>query len=239
MAPSFVQINKGDFTSARGSFSVSLSSGTTSGNFVAVAGSFDRVATSVTVSNGGDAVTDSGLGTNDNTSVGKSFIVAFLNCVVGRTTFTATYSGTNPTFGDLYVWEISGLSNAVFDKKAVAQGSAATGDSGSTGTLSSPVEAGIAFGCTSGQFNSAGAGWTIGQGSTVGTNTGDGITTTTKSIGEHRIISAATTAINGTGGLVSGNWTMWVATFMAGPTPKVFGGFSGIVRRVRMLDYSS
>src|SRR6266576_2238804 len=163
MAAAFVQINKGDFTTSHASFSVSLSSGVTAGNFVVVAGSFSNSATSVVVSDGGDTVTDSGKGTVNNAGAAhKTFVVAFFAPTAGTTTFTATYSGgTSPTFGDLFVWEISGLSSPVFDKVAEAAGTGASYDSGSTGTLSSATEAAIAYLATTGNAGAtAGSGWT-------------------------------------------------------------------------------
>lgn len=214
MAASFVQISNGGFSTSSASLAVSFSSNVTVGNFVIVAGAFDAAATSVTVTidGSGGSATDSGVGIiNDGSSGLKSFVQAFFVPTGTSKTVTATYSGTNPGFGDLYIWEVSGLSNATFDK--VAQASAGAADSGSTGVLSSATEAAVGYGCTSGGFSAPGIGWTTGQGSTVGTNAGDGVSSFTGSIGEHRVLSA-TTAINGTATGAVG--TMWCATFMSG-----------------------
>jgi hypothetical protein len=215
MAASFIQINKKDFTSSSASLAVSFSSGTTAGSIILVVGAFDLNTTSVTLSGGG-TVTDSGKGIVTTTAgTGcKSFIKAFFSPTAGTTTITATYSGTNPTFGDLYIYEIGGLTNATFDKVVQASGNSATPSSGSTGTLSSATEAAIAYGCTGANFTTAGSGWSTGQGSTVGTNGGDGLSTI-GSIGEHQVISA-TTAISGTAtGSGSISFDMWCATVMS------------------------
>lgn len=215
MAISFVQINKNDFTVSSATFALSFSSGTTAGSIIVVAGSFDNTTTGVTLSNGhSDTVTDSGKGlVNDTVSNIRTFVKAFFTPTTGTTTITATYSGTNPTFGDLFIWEIAGLTSAAFDKVAEANATGGTSSSGSTGTLSSSAEAAIAFGATGGAFSVKGASWTTGQGSTVGTNAGDGITTHTTSLGEHQVVSA-TTALTGDGTLTSSvDYTMWCATF--------------------------
>lgn len=220
MALSFVQITKGDFTSSSASFARTFSSGTSAGSIIVAAGSFANNATGVTVSdNNTDAVTDSGLGVVDIAGVGaRIFCKAFLTATTGTTTVTATFTGGTPGFGDLYIWEIAGFTAPAFDKFVSAAGSALLVDSGSTGTLSSATEAAIAFGCTAGVITTPGADWTTGQGSTVGSNAGDGITSNTSSIGEHRIL-AATTAINGTADGNGTAWGMLCATLFDGGAP--------------------
>lgn len=209
-----MQAAKIDFGSSSATITATFGAGTTAGNFVVVAGGFDSATTGVTItnnSNPGDTVTVvDALFTNATIGM-KSFVQAFYAPTAGSTAFKATYSGTNPTFGDLFIWEFSGLSSPIADKFPHATGLTATADSGSSGTLSSADEAAIGYGCTNTNFTAAGAGW-----STVA---GDGITATTSDLGEHRTVSA-TTAINatGTGG---GNCTMHLATFMAGATNTI------------------
>jgi hypothetical protein len=231
MAASFVQITKGNTLVSSSSFSQSFGSGITAGSIIAVAGLFgggDR--TSATISNDkGDTFTDSGGGFVVNTAVGPnthSFCGAFLAPTTGAITVTITPTGgsTNANLLELVLWEISGLTNAVIDKQNHTNSTGLAIDSGSTGTLSSSTEAGIAYAADSNAVaGSAGSGWTFGQGSTTTGNNGDGIFSgTTLDAGEHRVISA-TTAINGTftSTLSGDSWTAWVMTMMSGAAATV------------------
>jgi hypothetical protein len=223
MAISYVQIDKGDFLGASASTAVTFNSGTTAGSIIVVVAACDDVVTGITITNNNsDAVTDSGLGLVTFGTIFKVRCQAFLTPTTGTTTVTATFSGTNPTYGDLYIWEVAGLTSAVFDKFVSATGSGTAADSGTTGVLAAADEAAVAYGGSGGAFASPGTGWTTGQGTTVGTNTGDGINPNTGSIGEHRV-TAATTAINGTATNSNSSWGMLCATLRSGAADTLLG----------------
>lgn len=205
---------------------VSFTSGISSGSVILVAGFFDTSVTLSSVADGGDAITDSGKGLFSTTLTGSaitinSFVKAFLNPTAGRTTVTATYSG-NPVIAELAIWEVAGGTSVVFDKVAVANGTAALADSGPTGTLSSSTEFAIGYGVPDSQFTAAGTGWTL-----------DAIPASLGTLQEHQVLSS-TTSIDGTGS-VAGNWVMWAATIMSGSGPaQVYGGaFTGFPELVQ------
>src|SRR5258705_225801 len=214
MAISFPKVGVASFTTSSASVDAGWTGGgsTAAGSMIAVAGSFDSVTTGVTLTclgAAGGTVTDSGQGLiTDATGGWKSFIKTFFAPAAGVTTVRATYSGTNPTFGDIFIWEIAGISNPVFDKVATNSGTTASpADGGATGTLSASSEAAIGYGVSSTiAYTAAGTGWTS-----------DGISTGTSSLGEHQILSS-NASINGTGVFGAGSqfWRFWAATFMAG-----------------------
>jgi hypothetical protein len=219
MAATFVQAAKNGVATAA-SITGTLGASTTAGNFVVVAGMFARAATGVTVtnnSNPGDAVTIVAATFDDTGSGTKTFVQAVFAPTAGSTAFKATFSGTTPTFSSIFVWEFSGLTSPTFDKAVHAVGTAATADSGTSGTLTSADEAAIGFFCSNGTGGTAaGSGWSI--------VAGDGIEASNATFGEHRVV-AATTAINATATGASGSWVAHLATFMAGAAAKslVFG----------------
>jgi hypothetical protein len=137
----------------------------------------------------------------------KVFAFAFLAATTGAQTVTMTFSGgTNPTYSELYIWEGAGLTGPTVDKHVRAGGSGANADSGSTGTLSAAVELAVAYGTSSGSFTAGGSGWTNATISPLG------------SLGEEQV-TAATTALNGTGTAGAGdNWDMMCLTFMSAPS---------------------
>lgn len=142
---------------------------------------------------------------NSKTTAG--FVQAFLRPTAGTTTVTATYSGGSPTAGDLYIYEVSGLTNAQFDQLAFNANfsGSTTANSSFTSTLSSPAEFAIGFGITETNYTAYGSGWT-----------GDIVQTTTGSVVEHQILSS-TAAIEATATNSSGAWVMWAVTLMSGP----------------------
>jgi hypothetical protein len=218
MAASFRQIDNATFSTAQASLAVTFGVGIAAGSIIVAVGSFTNGATGVTVTdNNSDTVTDSGLGVLNDASLSKRlFCVAFLSPTTGTTAVTATYAGSNPTAGNLIIYEVTGLTSPVFDKVVHASATSASPDSGPTGTLSSNDEAAICFGiCTSG-FNAQGSGWTSGQGTLTTGNAGDSVSDLTNAASAHQII-AATTSINGTAG-VGGSmaWHMLCATVMTG-----------------------
>jgi hypothetical protein len=204
MAVSFVQITNGGFASPQSSLAVSFNSGTLARSIIVVAGLIQFNGKTVNLSDGhGDGVTDSGQGLVFDPNVGGSgsfsFVQAFFKPTAGTTTITATYGGpSSPSFGDLYLWEIAGYQNAAFDQVAQAQQTnVSSSSSGATGTLAQPVEAAMAYCAIQGSVTGVGGGWTFGQGSTVGSNAGDGIQATTADGGEHQVTST-TAPITGT-----------------------------------------
>lgn len=214
MAFSLVQASE-NFSSAS-PLSVTFSA-TSAGNVILVAGFFDTSVTLSSVSDGGDAITDSGKGLVSTVLPGSgitinSFIKAFFSPNTGRTTVTATYSG-NPVIAELAAWVVAGGTNVQFDKVAQANGTAATADSGATGTLSSATEFAIGYGVPDDHFTAAGTGWTLDQ-----------IPASLGTLQEHQIISS-TASIDGTGASAGGAWSMWAATIMsAGVVPPSESG---------------
>lgn len=204
MAISFLQRNKGDFGASSSTLAVAFASGVTAGSIIVAAGSFGDTATTVSIADGKGDTQSVVLATFDDATIGaRGWCRAFYAPTATAITITATYSGgTNPTFGDMVIWEIAGLTNATSDKAVHAPGTAATADSGTTGTLSASAEAAIGFGFTTAAMTAAGASWSNAQ-----------ITTTTGSLGEERVL-AATTAINGTAAS-GGTWNMMCCTFMS------------------------
>ena len=213
MTATFVQAAKLSSIGTPASLTATFGAGTTAGNFVVVASSMSRAATSITItnnSNPGDTVTSVTALFDDVGSGAKSTIQVFLAPTAGSTAFLATFAGS-PTVGEIYIWEFSGLASPLVDKAVHASGTAATADSGSSGTLSSSDQAAIGYGVTTGGFSSAGAGWSV--------VAGDGISPQTSDIGEHRVV-ASNTAINATSAS-SGTWIMHLATFMSGITNTI------------------
>lgn len=206
MAISVLQQNKGDFTSSSSSFSLAFSSGISAGSVIVVFGSFPNSVTGVTLSDGhGDTPTDSGNGLYNGTSIGSwSFLQAFLAPTTGAKTITATYSGGTPGYGDLFIYEVAGLTSPKFDKvPAVNSGDVATATSNATGTLSAANEIAFGLGITSLNFTSGEAGWT----QQIAPDTGD--------LGQYIVVSS-TASLTSTGSDNNGNWDMWIATLMSG-----------------------
>src|SRR5258706_4465920 len=214
MAITFPHVGLASFTTSSASVVAGWTGGgsTAAGSMIAVAGSFDSVATGVTLTCQGAAggtVTDSGQGLIlDATGGWRSFVKAFFAPAAGVTTVTAAYTvvTTNPTFGDIFIWEIAGITSPVFDKVATAPGTTVSpADSGATGTLSASAEGAIGFGVSSTiAYTAAGAGWTS-----------DGIATGTSSLGEHQILSS-NASIHGTGVFGAGSqfWRFLASPFM-------------------------
>jgi hypothetical protein len=215
MAASFIQAAKSGWNSAVASRTATFSSGVTAGSFIVVGVQANQALTGITISDGsGDTVTIlDALFTNANTT-SKSLLAAFFAPTAGVTAVTATFSGTQPTFGDIFIWEFGGLTNPIVDIIKRATGSSSTPDSGSSGTLNSADEAAIGYLISANAVTAAGAGW-----STVA---GDGIVTPTNSLGEHRTV-AATTAINGNGTSSAGQWLAYLATFKASTAGELLG----------------
>jgi hypothetical protein len=156
---------------------------------------------SLTISDSsGDTYTDSGLGLVAlGWFTGAYRVGMFLTPTVGVTNFTMTIPVANE-FIEIFAWKVSGFTGTpTKDKVVSASGNGATADSGSSGTLTDAAEAAIGYVLAENGSNSAGSGWTIG-----GTNINDGISNL-GDLGEHRITSA-TTAINATAAINSGNW---------------------------------
>jgi hypothetical protein len=128
----------------------------------------------------------------------------FLAPATGVTFAKANYS-VNPSFGDMFVWEIAGLVSPTIDKHVSATGTSNAPASGTTGTLSAANEAAIAFAVHTNSITVAGSGWT-------------NLTTTPNTVagGEERVVSA-NTALNGNFTASASNpWVALCATFMAG-----------------------
>lgn len=207
----FIQSTKNDSVSAVATLATSFAVPIKPGSFIVVAGMFDRAATSVTVTNDkGDTVTDSGSGLVDNATVGvRSFCKAFFNATAGAQTVTVTPNASVAVI-DMFIWEFNGLPNPAFDKVQTASDATTTPTTPSTGTLSQANEAAVGYAVSTSSMNAAGSGWTS-----------DGFTASTVSLGEHRI-TAATTAIAGTGGQAgAATCQIWVATFKSAANPTV------------------
>lgn len=184
-------------------------SGIAAGSIIAVAGYFDPAATTVTVTNDqGDAITDSGLGLIVVSGIAgvRTYVKAFLSPTTGAKTVTATFNATIG-FADIGIWEIAGLTGAVFDKVVQATGATTSTSSGSTGTLSASSEAAIGWGASNNTFTVQGSGWALDA------IDGNG------AIHEHQVLSSnASIAATAT---QSGNdaYILWCATFMSGAAP--------------------
>lgn len=212
MAISFLQFADNINNAGAASISVSFPSPISAGSIIVVDVVCDPTPTSITVSDDkSDASTDSGLGIfNDTPTFTKSCVVAFLTATAGAKTITATFSPSSTNYQGIQIWEIAGLTGAEFDKVVVAAGTAATADSGPTGTLSAANEAAIGCGIPVSVFSAAGSGWT------QDIIDGNGV------LGEHQVVSS-NASIDATGTQAGGAWVMWCATFMSGGAPPPSG----------------
>lgn len=164
------------------------------------------------VDSASDAVTDSGLGFIADPGSGfLTWCKGFLTASTGVTSVTVHW-GSGPNYGDMYVWAITGLSSATFDKAVQGTGSTSPAVSPSTGTLSSANEAAVGYANTSGTFGGTpGSGWTD-----------DGVTSSTGSAGEHQVTSS-TTAINFNYSLPVGTYEAICVTLMSAAVAVVEG----------------
>lgn len=218
MAISFPQVKSGDFTATSTSLAVSLTSGIAAGSIIVVAGSIDGLATdSISFSDGhSDTVTTIIAPTvpSGETAL-KAFAVAFLAPTTGAQTVTATFSGgSNPGFGDMYVWEVAGLTSPTVDKSPILGGNSATA-SVSSGTLAAAAEAAIAY-SSSGNSSTliAGNGWTD-----------DGQTVHTGSDGDHQV-TASTASLTASWSQGAGSqWDGLIVTFNSGAGATVIQQF--------------
>lgn len=206
-AISFLQAANGDFVVATASLNASFASGVTAGSIVAACGSFDSATTSVT------AADDKGDQSNTVVAVytvstfnAKAACFAFYTPTAGAKVFTFSFTGTNPTFGDFFIWEIAGLTNAGADKTNHGDANGGTvANSGATGTLSTANEAVIGYGTTSDGFN----------GTVAAGFTSDGTSPHTGSIGAHQVV-AATTSLTFTANIGNpGATSAIIATFQS------------------------
>ncbi len=207
MAISFLQFAIGNNGSG-GTASATFTNPIAAGSIIAVATVADNGATFSFSDGKGDTATDCGQGAMNNGPVGTTVrVVAFLSATAGAQTVTVTTSGT---FCEVAIWEIAGLTSAIFDKAVFTNNlGTSTPTSGSTGTLSSSNEAAIGYGVGNGNFTAAGSGWT-----------GDSVPTSFGNVTEHQIVSsnaaiAATAAFT----QIGPDSQMVCATFMSGSTP--------------------
>lgn len=212
MAITVPQINKGDFIAAVASLSVSLTSGISAGSIMVTAGSYNSTSsTSPTIANDkGDLLTT--IIPPQTLSIAPAFIAymaCFLAPTTGAKTVTITYAGTNPSFGDQYVWEVAGLNFPKVDRSAILAGNSVTAYS-QVGFLSTPQQAAIAYSC-SGNSSSL---------ITTRNWTGDGQTTNTGSDGDHYIAAqTAPVGIQWNEGPAA-QWYGLMSTFMSNPIPE-------------------
>jgi hypothetical protein len=207
---SFPQTNNcGTFVSAA-SGSCSLSAGISTGNFLAACGQFDPAVGGTFSDDKGDTPTAVFGPVHNLPSYNSNFYcVAFLNATAGAKTVTATYTGGNAGYFDMWVWEISGLTNPVVDLvPAGNDGNSAAFSSTSTGTLSSATEAVVGYAAFSNIASTC-------CGSPF---TSDGINGSTGSVGGHYSASA-TTSVAFSGTNVTGGWGAYIATFKSGSAP--------------------
>lgn len=188
-AISFIQAKSGDFIVASASLTVTVTA-TTAGSTLLACGTFDSASTGGGTISDPAADTVTTLFTNTLPSGETSFKVfcGFIaTATTGTTSVKVTFSGTNPGFGDMGVWEIGGLTSPSADQQPVAGGDTAA-PTVSTGTLSTAAEAAITY-CSSGNncnTTITGSSWTE-----------DFNTPNTGSTGGH-LVTAATTALTAT-----------------------------------------
>lgn len=226
MTITFRQISFNTTLSSQATLVITFGVGIAAGSMIAVAGEYNGGATGVTLTTDkGDHATDCGLGSISNLNVGvNSYCQAFLSPTAGATTITCTYKTANATLSDMYAWEITGLTNPIFDQVLSANSTSSVAiSSGTSGTLRSASEAAISYGTASVSPSSNGTGWLIGQGTLTAGNLGDGFDGTLGgSGGEHQVLSS-TAPIAGTfnmGGS-SGTGQVWLATFASGSAPVI------------------
>jgi hypothetical protein len=237
MAISFLQITELSSTSnAATSATLNFSSTTSAGSVVVVCAlpnigvNAGALPTSFTFSNSkGDAFTDSGLGFLNSAGWATNVqtvaqIGAFLTCTTGANAFKVAFNGGTPGGYTIWAYEIAGLTSAKFDKFVSATATASAFSSGSTGTLSTAAEAAIGIGASDASATATGSGWTGGQGSTVGSNTGDGANIDLiGTLAEHQV-TAATTAITATGTSTAAHTATLCVTLQSGSAGLLLPG---------------
>lgn len=203
-----------DFVSgSQATLAVSFTSGISAGSIIAVAGSFSTAVSLSGVDDGkGDSFTTIFAPFTDGSTGSTNFFGVFLAPTTGATTITATYSG-NATFGDLFIWEIAGLTNPTVDTAKVrtltANGS--TFASGSTGTLSASAAALITYAVSAQGIASFNTPWTL-----------DSITAHTASGGAHEVVAANTAQTSTGSNTVSAIDVVYVVPFYSGAASAPF-----------------
>lgn len=169
---------------------------------------------SITGGTGAGTYTDSGQGTVTGGS-GLTRFGMFLAPSTSTTSVTATFGAAVPC--SLAIYEVTGLTNPVFDKIVSATGTGTAASSGSTGTLSSSAEAAFGFGWSAANFTGPGTGWSVGQGSVTTGNSGDG--GLAAGLCEHQAVTA-NTALTATATVATSvAWIFFCATIMSAIAP--------------------
>jgi hypothetical protein len=183
---------------------------TTPANCVIAVGSWSHnSAQSVTLTTTGGAGADTGIlayGITNATVGALNFDIAawIIPSVGARSGITINY-GTTVGFGDLVVYEVSGLPNTVIDKTVFSGAQTATTvNVGPTATLAASSEFCLAY-----QASTALAGQAAPQPPWVH----DQMTTTTGSTCGHQIVSS-NSGVSISGGAGAGSWMELIATFM-------------------------
>ena len=192
-------------------FTATFPSTTTAGSVVLISGETFVNGLTLTFSNDkGDTVTDSGLGTIDDTLLGADMkMAAFFTATAGSQNYTLAWGGSTVQFKDICIWEVAGLTSARFDIVITGTGNVSAATSGSSGTLNSSNEFAAGYGVSETAFVAAGsAPWVS-----------DGIVSPTLSLGEHQVVTS-NAAIAATGTNNNGaQYRMWLATLMSGIAP--------------------
>ncbi len=143
---SFVQVKTGSWGTLQTSVNAVFTSGVTAGNLVVIAIVSQDVTQALTVTDSSsDTATDSGLGNKNDSNLNNTAVIGFFAPTAGVTTFTIHIGSTGSNVGTWYLYEISGLSSASFDKVVEATGTGTAASSGATATLTNSNDAAIQF----------------------------------------------------------------------------------------------
>src|SRR5258708_9522610 len=145
-AVSFVQVKTGSWGTLQTSVNAVFTSGVTAGNLVVIAIVSQDVTQALSVTDSSsDTATDSGLGNKNDSNLNNTAVIGFFTPTAGVTTFTIHIGTTGSNVGTWYLYEISGLSTASFDKAVEATGTGTAASSGATGTQTNSNDAAIQF----------------------------------------------------------------------------------------------
>lgn len=218
MAITFRQITNSVSASSPVSLTATFGANIAAGNFIYVCAFNSGTAPTLTITDN-----TSGVFTDTGIVITGFKLGAFFTPTSSTNAVTVTFGGTTGTFGALFIYEIAGINDPVFDKIVAASGNSASADSGTTGPLSQAAEAAVAFIIAVNSPTSPGAGWSIGQGTLTTGNNGDGGAGI--SIGEHQI-TTVNTALHGTATVNTGQWVATCVTMM----PFISSSFSDTSR---------
>src|SRR5258706_9316647 len=141
---SFVQVKTGSWGTLQTTVNAAFNSGIAAGSIVVIAVVSQDTSQALSVTDSaGDAATDSGLGNRNDSNLNNTAIIGFFAPTPGVTTFTIHIGSTGSNVGTWYLYEISGLSSASFDKAVEATGTGTAASSGATGTQTNSNDAAI------------------------------------------------------------------------------------------------